>query len=126
MPGRLHSIQPIISVNTQQIGLLNNLASKEPISLVTCFQNTRSSTAAGKNYLYAKQGRAATNDLADSVRQLYINDSLLTIQYNKVMANGKWNHMMDQTHIGYTWWQQPPVNKMPEVKTITPIVQASM
>jgi hypothetical protein len=81
---------------------------------------------AGKNYLYAKQGRAATNDLADSVRQLYMNDSLLTIQYNKVLANGKWNHMMDQTHIGYTWWQQPPVNKMPEVKTITPMVQASM
>jgi hypothetical protein len=81
---------------------------------------------AGKNYLYAKQGRVTTNDLADSVRQLYINDSLLTIQYNKVMANGKWDHMMDQTHIGYTNWQQPRVNKMPEVKTITPIVQASM
>ena len=81
---------------------------------------------AGKNYLYAKQGRAATNDLVDSVRKLYLNDSLLTIQYNKVMANGKWNHMMDQTHIGYTYWQQPPVNKMPEVKTITPQVQASM
>jgi hypothetical protein len=82
--------------------------------------------AAGKNYLYAKQGRAATNDLADSVRQLYLNDSLLTIQYNKVMANGKWDHMMDQTHIGYTYWQQPPVNKMPAVKTSTPQTQASM
>lgn len=82
--------------------------------------------ATGKNYLYARQGRAATNDLADSVRLLYVTDSLLTIQYNKVMANGKWNHMMDQTHIGYTFWQQPPVNKMPVVKTITPIVHASM
>ena len=81
---------------------------------------------AGKNYLYAKQGRAATNDLADKVRQLYATDSLLTIQYNKVMANGKWDHMMDQTHIGYTYWQQPPVNKMPEVKTIIPMEQASM
>jgi hypothetical protein len=81
---------------------------------------------AGKNYLYAKQGRAATNDLADSVRKLYLTDSLLTIQYNKVMANGKWDHMMDQTHIGYTYWQQPPVNKMPEVKTITPKIPASM
>jgi hypothetical protein len=82
--------------------------------------------ATGKNYLYAKQGRAATNDLADSVRQLYVTDSLLTIQYNKIMANGKWNHMMDQTHIGYTYWQQPPVNKMPHVTTITPMVHASM
>ncbi|MBO9203773.1 MULTISPECIES: glycosyl hydrolase 115 family protein [Niastella] len=82
--------------------------------------------ATGKNYLYAKQNRAATNDLADSVRKLYVTDSLLTLQYNKVMANGKWDHMMDQTHIGYTYWQQPSVNKMPEVKTITPQIRASM
>jgi hypothetical protein len=34
------------------------------------------------------------------------------------MANGKWAHMMDQTHIGYTYWQQPDINSMPEVKTI--------
>jgi hypothetical protein len=26
---------------------------------------------------------------------------------------------MDQTHIGYTYWQQPPLNKMPEVKYVT-------
>ena len=26
--------------------------------------------------------------------------------------------MMDQTHIGYTYWQQPPRQKMPEVKYI--------
>ncbi|HVG42379.1 MAG TPA: hypothetical protein VM888_12270, partial [Chitinophagaceae bacterium] len=31
---------------------------------------------------------------------------------------GKWSHMMDQTHIGYTYWQQPPFNKMPEVKYV--------
>jgi hypothetical protein len=34
------------------------------------------------------------------------------------MAGGKWNHMMDQTHIGYTYWQQPPQNNMPAVKEI--------
>ena len=26
--------------------------------------------------------------------------------------------MMDQTHIGYTYWQQPEVDKMPEVATL--------
>jgi hypothetical protein len=26
---------------------------------------------------------------------------------------------MDQTHIGYTYWQQPPFNKMPEVKYVS-------
>ena len=24
--------------------------------------------------------------------------------------------MMDQTHIGYTYWQEPPVNFMPAVR----------
>ena len=32
--------------------------------------------------------------------------------------NGKWDHMMDQTHIGYTYWQEPPDNTMPAVKEI--------
>jgi hypothetical protein len=73
----------------------------------------------GKNRLYAKQGRAITNELAERSRELYMKDSLISYHYNKVIANGKWNHMMDQTHIGYTYWQQPPVNKMPEVKTIS-------
>ncbi len=29
-------------------------------------------------------------------------------EYNHQIADGKWDHMMDQTHIGYTYWQQPP------------------
>jgi hypothetical protein len=74
---------------------------------------------AGKNNLYASQGRAATDSLAERVSKLYIQDSLISYQYNKILANGKWNHMMDQTHIGYTNWQQPDHNSMPKVKTIT-------
>ena len=35
------------------------------------------------------------------------------------MSNGKWDHMMDQTHIGYTYWQEPPHNNMPAVDTLT-------
>ena len=34
------------------------------------------------------------------------------------MSGGKWNHMMDQTHIGYTYWQQPEKNAMPEIEEI--------
>jgi hypothetical protein len=78
----------------------------------------------GKNHLYAKQGRAATNDLAARVKELYTADSLLSKQYNQELAKGKWNHMMDQTHIGYTYWQQPRVNVMPAVKTITAEAQS--
>jgi hypothetical protein len=72
----------------------------------------------GTNRLYAKQGRGATNILAEKVKKLFVNDSVISDYYNRVMAGGKWNHMMDQTHIGYTYWQQPDRNVMPEVKMI--------
>jgi hypothetical protein len=71
-----------------------------------------------KNKLYASQGRATTNVLAAKAEQLYNRDAALTIEYNTKLASGKWNHMMDQTHIGYTYWQQPEKNKMPEVQKI--------
>jgi hypothetical protein len=75
---------------------------------------------AAKNKLYASQGRAATNDLARRVRTLFDRDSLLSLKYNLRIADGKWNHMMDQTHIGYTYWQEPPHNNIPAVLTLNP------
>ena len=70
------------------------------------------------NRLYAKQGRAATNVLAERVEELYNKDAEITEYYHTELADGKWNHMMSQTHIGYTYWQQPNENSMPEVETI--------
>jgi hypothetical protein len=58
---------------------------------------------------------ASVNAYADKVKQLYAKDSLITLQYHR-LKNGKWNHMMSQTHIGYTYWQQPLQQKMPGVK----------
>jgi hypothetical protein len=72
----------------------------------------------GKNYLYAQQGRAATNVLAQKVKGLFSKDSELTEYYHTEMSDGKWNHMMSQTHIGYTNWNNPPENIMPRVKEI--------
>ncbi len=71
------------------------------------------------NRFFAPIREAGTNMYADSSKQLFVNDSLISIEYNKGTANGKWNHMMDQTHIGYTYWQQPPFNKMPEVDYVS-------
>jgi hypothetical protein len=59
-----------------------------------------------------------SNMLADRAKKAYEKDSLISLQYHRI-ANGKWNHMMDQTHIGYTYWQQPPVNRMPAVKYVS-------
>ncbi len=71
-----------------------------------------------KNRLYAVQGRASTNDLADQARKLFEHDAEITAYYNTQVAGGKWDHMMDQTHIGYTYWQEPPRNTMPRVDVI--------
>ena len=79
-----------------------------------------------KNRLYAKQGRTATNDLAKRAKELFANDAAISAYYNKSISGGKWNHMMDQTHIGYTYWQQPQKDAMPEVKEITLPEKASI
>lgn len=79
-----------------------------------------------KNLLYAQQGRNNTNILAHKVQELFNKDAEISNFYNKVMANGKWDHMMDQTHIGYTYWQQPQKNVIPKTTTLEIPSKASM
>ena len=74
--------------------------------------------AQAKNQLYIRQGRASASDYAARVRELYKADADLTETYHK-LANGKWNHMMDQAHYGYTGWQEPrPSQIMPQVRDV--------
>ncbi len=81
---------------------------------------------AGKNHLYATQGRASANDLAQQARNLFAADAALSSEYNHKLAHGKWNHMMDQTHIGYTFWNEPPLNAMPAVTEVQPAPEPRM
>ncbi|UZR96285.1 glycosyl hydrolase 115 family protein [Chondrinema litorale] len=69
---------------------------------------------AAKNEKYTKQQRVLTSETGLNVKKLYERDSLLTIDYHQ-LNDGKWNHMMSQTHIGYTYWQQPEKQTMPKV-----------
>jgi len=70
--------------------------------------------ALARNKMYALQGRASTNAMADIVKEYFIKDSLLSHYYNKVLQQGKWNHMMDQTHISYYYWRGPEVDSLPK------------
>jgi len=81
---------------------------------------------AGKNRLYADQGRASANDLAAHARALFQADSDLSSYYNHTLANGKWDHMMDQTHIGYSSWKDPPTNVLPDLSEIEVPVPAGL
>lgn len=70
--------------------------------------------AAEKNKLYAKQGNVIANEYAQKVKDLYLKDSLITKYYHEELADGKWNGIMSQTHVGYKIWQQPKFNNIPE------------
>src|SRR5207302_2865851 len=73
---------------------------------------------AARNQLHASQGRASANESAAAARALFQADADLSAHYNHTLAHGKWDHMMDQTHLGYTFRNQPPVNAMPKVTEI--------
>lgn len=80
-----------------------------------------------RNRLYAEQGRAATNALADTVEALFEYDQELTRRYHEDVADGKWTKMMSQAHIGDTGdWRAPSENKMPSVETIDLTSSAEM
>ena len=74
--------------------------------------------AAGRNALDARLGHAQANDDAAEIRRLFAKDAELSDEYNHKLLDGRWNHMMDQTHIGYTTWQEPPLNAMPAVTEV--------
>ncbi|WP_221353056.1 glycosyl hydrolase 115 family protein [Streptomyces beigongshangae] len=68
------------------------------------------------NLLYARQGRAATNDLAAAAEAGLARDFALADHFNKRVAGGKWRGFQTQPHIGYgdvarygpnAPWQQP-------------------
>ena len=57
------------------------------------------------------------NDEATAARWSFARDGQIAEQYH-TLNGGKWNHMMSQTHIGYTYWQQPDTDVMPELKEV--------
>jgi hypothetical protein len=75
--------------------------------------------AVAQNQRLAAANDPAANDYADAVERHYAYDTELTHCYHDLLG-GKWNHMMAQTHIGYTGWQQPESQKMPEVRRVAP------
>jgi len=73
---------------------------------------------------------AESNEYAGKVKELFHNDSLITLEYHS-LNNGKWNHLMDQKHIGYRSWQEPRFQTMPRVRylpadSVQPSVDSAM
>ncbi len=83
-----------------------------------CANLTKMYIAAARNAADARVGNPRANREADAVRAMFARDAALSNEYNHQLENGKWDHMMDQTHIGYTAWNDPPANAMPAVTWI--------
>ena len=65
----------------------------------------------------AKTNQPNTNALAEKAQALFAKDAEIKARYHAV-AGGKWDHMMDQMHIGYTTWHDEPKDIMPTVVTL--------
>ena len=74
--------------------------------------------ALAMNRRLAAEGSTEANRWADRVEACYRQDSLWCRAYNREVAGGKWNHMMDQVHIGYESWHAPRHNRMPQVERV--------
>lgn len=74
--------------------------------------------AAAKNAQLAACNDPEANRCAQLVDDCFERDSLLSHYYNHQMSNGKWNHMMDQRHIGFTTWHTPKQNTPPSVRKV--------
>ncbi len=68
------------------------------------------------NHATAASNPVVANQSAQRATWCFQQDSILSATYHK-LNHGKWNHMMDQVHIGYTGWQQPD-------KQIAPLLYA--
>ena len=71
------------------------------------------------NKVLAEAGNPDANLWADKVEECFKRDAQLCNYYNKVMANGKWDGMMTQKHIGYSSWNDDfPHEMLPATKRI--------
>lgn len=71
--------------------------------------------AVAMNKYFAEQNDRQANDWADIVEQCFKADEELSDYYNHKLMDGKWNHFMDQVHIGYRSWNDPQRQICPRV-----------
>lgn len=72
--------------------------------------------AAGRNALFASQGRASTNDWAAATHAAFQAYLDLVAHFHTQLADAKWDHFMDQPVLGYTTWRDPPQNNLGHLK----------
>ncbi|WRT68552.1 uncharacterized protein IL334_005529 [Kwoniella shivajii] len=93
----------------------------EQVYLLCLFQTNLNKIyiAAERSNLYAAQGRNSANIYAKQATEAFFHDSELTESFHS-MLDRKWDHMLDQTHIGWNSWLEPIKDIMPPVSFVNP------
>lgn len=60
--------------------------------------------AVAMNHYYGEQNDPQANLWAEKAQAAFVRNSLLCADFNHKIANGKWDGMMTQKHIGYPTW----------------------
>lgn len=113
-----------LALDAHNLGFLMPSVYRDAYDQLISFPIQASSNLYNMYYAQAKNRELATlnnpeaNNWADKVMACFQRDSILTDYYHKVISNGKWNHLMDQVHIGYTSWNNPPKQIMPQVTRV--------
>jgi hypothetical protein len=94
--------------------------------VLACANYNEMYLASAKNKFYGDQGRVSASDESALADKDFARDAQLATYFNDTLLNGKWAHMMDEKHIGYMSWTEPPVNKLPAFVTVTPTIGAEM
>lgn len=108
-------------LDAHNLGFLIPSAYRNAYDQLISFPVQASANLYNMYYAQAKNKELATlndpkaNSWADKVIACFQRDSILTNYYHTVISNGKWNHLMHQVHIGYTSWNNPPHQIMPQV-----------
>ncbi len=69
------------------------------------------------NRRLAEAGDPRANLFAGIVEEYFAKDAEITAAYH-ALAGGKWDAMMSQSHLGYTSWDDPDQDIMPEVRRV--------
>jgi hypothetical protein len=86
---------------------------------------TRLNITIAKNRHYAQQGRSTTEFFRKQAKEYFAFDQNLKSRFDS-LNKGKWRHFMDQSHIGYTNWNNPEADQMPALAEYIPGDYAEM
>jgi len=89
---------------------------EHPIAAMSNLYQLYYAVAWNRRLAAAQDARA--NFFADQAEAMFSRDQQLTQTYHRANG-GKWDGMMSQNHIGYTSWQEPETQVMPQLTRVT-------